>query len=476
MKGRGLTLAPLTQLRRMLLRREIGALELADAHLDRIAALDPRLNAFVRVDRAEVRRAARSADRRLARGSTAALLGVPIAIKDIFDERGLANTAGSALRLRAIARTDATAVARLRAAGAVFVGRTNLHEFAAGTTNDNTTFGQTRNPWDPARIPGGSSGGSAAAVSSGMAAAALGTDTAGSVRIPAACCGVVGLKPTYGRVSRAGVVPLAWSLDHVGPLARTVRDAAALLDAIAGYDALDPATSDAPTSRYERAVGRSVRGLRFSAGDAYFASALDPAVRAALRRAREICAAAGMMRVRTSIPGAATSGAVQFLVARPESSAAHEDEIRSPRAREIASDVRARLRLGLRISAVDYLQAQRARAALAAQVDEALRQADVLIIPTTAAAAIPIGADSERIAGRWRSEREILVRFCAPFNLSGHPSLALPAGFDRRGLPVSLQVVGPYFGEALVVRVAAMLERELALDLVPSLAEAPAAS
>ncbi|MCA1657010.1 MAG: amidase, partial [Actinobacteria bacterium] len=368
------------------------------------------------------------------------------------------------------ARSDATVVARLRAAGAVFVGRTNLHEFAAGTTNANRTFGQTRNPWDTERIPGGSSGGSAAAVSAGMAAAALGTDTAGSVRIPSACCGVVGLKPTYGLVSRAGVVPLAWSLDHVGPITRTVRDAAAMLETIAGHDARDPASSDAPAARYESPVGRSVRGLTFSSGDAFFTNELDPAVRGALARAAAVCAAAGMRRMRTRIPGAATSGAVQFLVARPESSAAHEDEIRSPRAREIGGDVRARLRVGLRITAVDYLQAQRARALLASEIDTSLRRADVLVVPTTAAAAIPIGADGERIGGHWRSQREILVRFCAPFNLSGHPALALPAGFDRRGLPVSLQVVGPHFGETLVLRVAAMLERELALDLVPPVA------
>lgn len=465
-----LALLPLTELRRMLRRREIGALELADQHLARIDALDPEVNAFVRVDGTAVRAAARAADRAIARGRTAPMLGLPIAIKDIFDERGVANTAGSAVRLRAIARADATVVARLRAAGAVFVGRTNLHEFAAGTTNENRTFGQTRNPWDPARIPGGSSGGSAAAVSVGMAAAALGTDTAGSVRIPAACCGVVGLKPTYGRVSRAGVVPLAWSLDHVGPITRTVRDAAALLEVIAGHDARDRGSSDAPVARYERGVGRIVRGLRFSSGDAYFGRDLDPAVRAAVSRANAICAAAGMAPVRTRIPGASTSGAVQFLVARPESTAAHEEEIRSPRARLIGSDVRARLRLGLRITAVDYLQAQRARALLAAEIDGALHQADVLIVPTIAAAAIRIGADGERVGGRWRSQREILVRFCAPFNLSGHPSLALPAGFDRRGLPVSLQIVGRYFEEALVLRVAAMLERELALDLVPALA------
>ncbi|MDP9265133.1 MAG: amidase family protein, partial [Chloroflexota bacterium] len=353
----------------MLRRREIGALELADQHLARIDALDPVLGAFVRVDRAGVRAAARSADRAIARGRIAPLLGLPIAIKDIFDERGIANTAGSALRLRAIARADATVVARLRAGGAVFVGRTNLHEFAAGTTNDNRTFGQTRNPWDTARIPGGSSGGSAAAVSAGMAAAALGTDTAGSVRIPAACCGVVGLKPTYGRVSRAGVVPLAWSLDHVGPITRTVRDAAILLEVMAGHDPRDRASSDAPVPRYGRAVGRSVRGLRFSSGDAYFGRQLDPAVRAALSRAAEVCAAAGMARVRTRIPGAGTSGAVQFFIARSEAAAAHEAEIRSPEARRIGRDVRARLRLGLRISAVEYLQAQRARALLAAEID-----------------------------------------------------------------------------------------------------------
>ena len=462
----GLALATLATQRRALARRSVSALELAEEHLARIERLEPYLNAFTLVDPDRVRRAARAADRALARGDRAPLRGIPIALKDIVDERGLPNTAGSALRLREVPRRDATAVARLRAAGAVFIGRTNLHEFAAGTTNANATFGQARNPHDPGRIPGGSSGGSAAAVAAGLAAAALGTDTAGSIRIPAALCGVVGLKPTYGRVSRAGVVALAWSLDHVGPLARTVADAATLLAVMAGADPRDPTASDEPLR-----LGRgAVRGLTFSLGDPYFTTELDGAVAAALARARRLLRAAGLGETRTRIPLVRDSGAIQYLIARPESTAVHLLDLAPARATLIGADVRARLALGHEIGAVDYLQAQRARALLAAEIDAALRIADVLVVPTTAAGALPIGATHAVVAGRRQSQREILVRFTSPFNLTGHPALALPAGLDRNGLPVSLQIVGRPYDEATVLRVGAALERALDMDFVPAIA------
>ncbi|MSQ37807.1 MAG: Asp-tRNA(Asn)/Glu-tRNA(Gln) amidotransferase subunit GatA [Chloroflexi bacterium] len=463
----GLALASLTAQRRALARRTVSALELAEEHLVRIERLEPYLNAFILLDPDRVRRAARAADRALARGDAAPLRGIPIALKDIADERGLPNTAGSALRLKVVPTRDATVVARLRAAGAVFVGRTNLHEFAAGTTNANATFGQARNPHDPGRIPGGSSGGSAAAVAAGLAAGALGTDTAGSIRIPAALCGVVGLKPTYGRVSRAGVVPLSWSLDHVGPLARTVADVATLLAVMAGTDPRDPTTTAAPL-RLGR--GGPVRGLRFSFTDPYFHRDIDPSIVSALRHVRYLLIDAGLREVKTRIPMVAESGSIQYLVARCESTAVHLLDLVPARAARIGEEVRARLALGRDISAVDYLQAQRARALLVAETDAALEQSDVLIVPTTATGAIPIGATHAVVAGRRQSQRELLVRFTAPFNLSGHPALAIPIGVDGNGLPISLQVVGRAYDEATVLRVGAAIETALGLDLVPALA------
>ncbi|MDO8506044.1 MAG: amidase, partial [Candidatus Limnocylindria bacterium] len=439
-----------------------------EEHLARIQRLEPYQNAFTRRDPDRVRRAARAADRALAPGDDAPLRGIPIALKDIADERGLPNTAGSALRIKVVPTRDATAVARLRAAGAVFVGRTNLHEFAAGTTNANATFGQTRNPHDPGRIPGGSSGGSAAAVAAGLAAGALGTDTAGSIRIPAALCGVVGLKATYGRVSRAGVVPLSWSLDHVGPLARTVADVATLLAVMAGTDPRDPTTTAAPL----RLGHGPVRGLRFSFADPYFHRDIDTSIVTALRQVRRALIDAGLREVRTRIPMVRESGSIQFLVARCESTAVHLLDLIPARAARIGPDVRARLEIGRDISAVDYLQAQRARSLLVAETDAALETSDVLIVPTTATGAIPIGATHAVVAGRLQSQRELLVRFTAPFNLSGHPALAIPVGVDRHGLPISLQVVGRAYDEATVLRVGAAIEAALDLDLVPAIARA----
>ena len=471
----GLALASLAAQRRALARRTVSALELANEHLDRIERLEPYLNAFTLYDPDRVRRSARAADRELARGDDAPLRGVPIALKDIIDERGLPNTAGSALRLRVVPTRDATAVARLRAAGAVFVGRTNLHEFAAGTTNANATFGQARNPHDPGRIPGGSSGGSAAAVAAGLAAGAVGTDTAGSIRIPAALCGVVGLKPTYGRISRAGVVPLSWSLDHVGPLARTVADVGTLLAVMAGIDPRDPSTTAEPLR-----VGRGrVRGLRFSFADPYFHNDVDPSIATALRAVRRALLGAGLREVRTRIPMVVESGSMQFLIGRAESAAVHLEDFVPARAARIGPDVLARLTLGRDIGAVDYLQAQRARSLLMAETYAALEVSDVLIVPTTAAGAIPIGATHAVVGGRRQSQRELFVRFTSPFNLTGNPALAIPIGFDRAGLPISAQVVGRAYDEATVLRVGAAIEAALALDLVPAIARiapGPAAS
>lgn len=456
--------ATIAEQRRALARRALSAVELAELHLERIRDFEPRVNAFTRIDPDAVLRAARAADRALARGEHAPLLGIPLVVKDIIDERGVPNTAGSALRLDAVALTDATVVTRLRSAGALLIGRTNLHEFAAGATNENETFGQTRNPHDPTRIPGGSSGGTAAAVAAGFATAGLGTDTAGSIRCPAALCGIVGLKPTYGRVSRAGVVPLSWSLDHVGPMARTVGDAATLLRIIAGSDPRDPTTADVPLGPAVRVVRR----LRFSTGDPALYADVAPAVRRAVAGARRALRELGLTRVRTRIPLAAVASALQYVIGRAETAAVHLEDLAPARVRYISDDVRGRVELGLGISAVDYLQAQRARTLLRDEVDAALRTADVLVLPTTAAPAPRIGTKAARVAGRRQNLRELLIRLTLPFNLTGHPALALPAGVDEHGLPVSVQIVGRPYDEATVLAVGAALERALALTLRPS--------
>jgi len=430
--------APLTEVVASLGRRAVSARELVDAYLDRIER-QAGLKAFITVTASHARRQAAAADRRLVRRDSAPLLGAPLAIKDLFMTRGVRTTGGSRILRDFIPRRDAAAVSRLRNAGAITLGKLNLHEFAYGVTNGNPFFGIARNPHDPSRIPGGSSGGSAIAVVAGLCAASIGSDTGGSIRIPAALCGCVGLKPTYGAVPLDGVIPLGWSLDHAGPIARTVSDAALLYAVLTGQ----------PSKPVRRP-----RGLRIGVLSDRLLRPVERGVAAATERALERLQGAGARLREVALPELSMSVAAQLATLRAEASALHRTWLRS-RPRDYGRDVRLRLQLGALAPASDYVLAQRARERLRAGLRRAFEQVDVLALPTTPVTAPLVG---ERKAP-WPSEPVdgALVRLTSPFNLTGAPALSLPCGLAGR-LPVGLQLVAPWGAEDLLLGAGRLLE------------------
>ncbi|OLD90832.1 MAG: hypothetical protein AUG96_01525 [Chloroflexi bacterium 13_1_20CM_4_66_15] len=438
-----LATAPLAQVAAALRRRTVSPLELLEAYQQRIGPA-AELRAFITPPGERARREAQRAQQQLARRQAGALLGVPIAVKDLFATRGLRTTAGSRILRDWVPSKDAELVTRLRAAGAVIFGKTNLHEFAYGVTTANPWWGVARNPRDVRRSPGGSSGGSAIAVVAGLCAAALGSDTGGSIRIPASLCGCVGLKPTYGLLPLDGVVPLGWSLDHAGPLARTVEDAGILLDALSGGRA------------WKQAQRVTTRGLRVGILHDSVVKPVQPGVS---RLVQEAAAALGRngLRIRdVRVPEMAWTVVTQLVTLRAEASAAHARWIRA-RPRAYGPDVRIRLQLGALIAGADYVLAQRMRAKIKDAVRGIFDEIDVLLLPTTPITAPIVG---ERTV-HWRSGAEpvdsALVRLTAPFNLTGVPALSVPYG-EVSGLPVGLQLVGRWNDEARVLAVGRLIE------------------
>src|SRR5436309_9571043 len=438
-----LTAAPLAAVAAALRQRTISPLELVDAYQERIEAA-AELRAFITPPGDQARPDAKRAQQRLARREAGALLGVPIAIKDLFATRGLRTTAGSRILRDWVPSRDAALVTRLRAAGAVIFGKTNLHEFAYGVTNANPWWGIARNPRDVRRSPGGSSGGSAIAVVAGLCAAALGSDTGGSIRIPAALCGCVGLKPTYGLLPLDGVVPLGWSLDHAGPLTRTIEDAGILFDALSGGRA------------WKQAQRVALRGLRVGLRYDSIIQPLQPGVSRQVERAAAALRRHGLRVRDVRLPEMAWTVATQLVTLRAEASAAHARWIRA-RPRAYGPDVRIRLQLGALIAGADYVLAQRMRAKIKDAVRGIFDEIDVLLLPTTPITAPIVG---ERTV-HWRSGAEpvdsALVRLTAPFNLTGVPALSVPYG-EVSGLPVGLQLVGRWNDEARVLAVGRLIE------------------
>jgi aspartyl-tRNA(Asn)/glutamyl-tRNA(Gln) amidotransferase subunit A len=438
-----LTVAPLVEIVRSLRRRRVSPLELVDAYASRIEQASG-LRAFITGPGEQARQEARRAERRLARGEPGALLGVPIAVKDLFATRAIRTTAGSRILRDWVPVSDAAAVARLRAAGAIIIGKTNLHEFAYGVSNANPWWGVARNPHNPTRSPGGSSGGSAIAVVAGLCAGALGSDTGGSIRIPASLCGCVGLKPTFGAIPLAGAIPLGWSLDHAGPLARTVADAGLLLDVLTGLDA------------GRRARRASTRGLRVGVLRGSLVQKVQPRVSHQVDAAAAALRRQGLRVREVTVPEMELTVATQLVTLRAEASAVHHRWIRT-RARAYGADVRIRLQLGALVAGADYVLAQRMRGQLRAAMRRVFQDVDVLLLPTTPITAPVVG---ERTV-RWRAAEEpvdgALVRLTAPFNLTGLPALSVPFG-RVGGLPVGVQVVGPWMGEVRVLAVGQLLE------------------
>jgi len=432
--------------------RSIGAAELTELALERIRSREPELNAFITVTADAARERAKTADAR------SALAGAPIALKDLFDVEGVPTTGGSKLFAANVPAQDGALARRLFAAGAVNVGKTNLHEWAFGVTNDNPHFGPTKNPWATDRIPGGSSGGNGAALAARMCFGAIGSDTGGSIRIPASLCGVVGLKPTYGRTSLVGAIPLAWSLDHAGPMARTVRDAALLLQAIAGYDAGDPVSADVPVDDYLKDIESGVRGLRVGALRGRFFTRLDaneqpaPDVAAAVESAIAVLAKEGARCEDVELPRVDELRETQAVIIGAEAGAYHRERIAAHRD-GYGADVAKRIDAGLARTGSAYALARRTRDELRRTYAEALSGWDAIVLPTTPITAPPReGQDAVAAAAT-------LTAYTSAFNLTGLPAISIPCGFDRAGLPIGLQLVARPWAEARLLRVARAYER-----------------
>jgi aspartyl-tRNA(Asn)/glutamyl-tRNA(Gln) amidotransferase subunit A len=397
--------------------------------LERIAERNPALNAYITVlaDQALVQ--ARQADAELRSGrDRGPLHGVPLSLKDLIDLGDVATTAASKVREGHVAASDAPVVARLRDAGAVFLGKTNLHEFAFGTTNEDSAFGPARHPLDPNRSPGGSSGGSAACVADGMAYASIGTDTGGSVRIPSAACGLVGLKPSLHEVPTGGIVPLSSTMDHVGPLCRSVEDAGIVLDAMRGHSA--PSRS-----------GRSISELRIGVLRGYFTSLLDPQVAASFEATCESLAAAGAQLDEVQIPHASDIAPIYLHIVLAEAAALHAKTLDS-RADDYTPNVRVRLEMGRYILAEDYVRALRGRSLLIDEVDAPLLRRDALLLPSLAVPAVRLGAAVVKIGSVEEPVRNITLRLTQLFNITGHPAITIPCGSTTDGLPIGAQLVG----------------------------------
>jgi len=445
---------------RAIARREVSPLEVTRECLERIARLDAKIRSFITVDAEGALATARELEAELAAGlSRGPLHGVPLAYKDLCHIQGLPSSCGTATREYFSAEHECTAVSRLREAGTVTLGKLNMTELALGPFGDNAHHGDVQNPWCPGHVAGGSSSGSAAAVAAGFALGALGSDTGGSIRLPAACCGVVGLKPTYGRVSRAGVMPLSWSLDHLGPLTRTVADAALLLGIIAGHDPRDATSSRRGVPYYERLLDTPVEGLRVGLPENYFFDGLAAEMDAGVRAAARVLEGLGAEIVSLRLPDPRPVVDVSNVIARAESAAVHA-RIARERPHELQPAVRARLEIGFHITAHDYLQALRLRSRYTrAFVAEVFAETDALlapVIPEPAPAldAVKAGTVEEVVARMGRFSR--LTR---PFNGLGLPALSVPCGFSPGGRPLALQVVGRPFDEATVLRLGHAYER-----------------
>jgi len=441
------------ELGRRLAARELSAVELTRRYLQRIDEYDAELNAFITVDPEYSLAQAIQADRSLATGDRHhPLTGIPVALKDTIPTAGLRTTAGSRILDDWIPDANPPVVQRLRSCGAVVIGKANLHEFAYGGTSENEHFGPVRNPWDPRRVAGGSSGGSAAAVAAGLAAAAVGTDAAGSVRIPACQCGTVGFKPTYGRVQTAGLIPLGWSLDHVGAITRTVWDAELLLNAMSGR-------------RLQRADGLAgsgpprVEGLRIGLPHRFAFEGVDPGIADRVRSALAALTSLGVTVEEIDVPGLELSMPTVYTIIAVEVSAYHA-RWWPERAEEYGADVRSKLAAATRVSADDYVRAGRTRTQIVEALAAALEQVDAIVTPSTPLTPQLVGQKEVDFGGQRRptSGGGVFSRLTAPFNLSGGPAISVPCGLTPGGLPAGLQIASAPGRDELVLRLAAAYE------------------
>ena len=453
-------------------RRELSSVALTEAVFQRVTETDGKVRAYLTLDRDAAIQSARRADERLEKGDDpTSLLGIPIALKDNFLTRGLRTTCAAKILGDFMPPYDATTVRNLRTAGAVIVGKTNLDEFAMGSSAENSAFFPTRNPWNLARIPGGSSGGSAAAVAADQCIAALGTDTGGSIRQPASCCGIVGLKPTYGRISRYGIIAFASSMDQVGPMTKDVRDSALLLQVLAGHDPADATSSTQPVPDYNHALKNEVKGIRVGVPKEFFVAGMQPEVDQAVRTAVRELEKQGALIEEISLPHTNYAVAVYYIVATAEASSnlARYDGMRFgyradakdlsetymlTRDEGFGAEVKRRIMLGTYVLSAGYydayyLKAQRVRTLIKRDFDEAFKRCDVIVTPTMPTTAFKLGEKTKDPLQMYLSDI-----YTISVNLAGLPALSLPCGFDGGGLPIGLQIIGKHFDEPTILRVA----------------------
>ena len=465
----------ISELAPLLARREVSPVEVTEQFLERIQRVDGQLNSYLTVDAEGARTQAREAEGRLGRGEATPLTGTPLALNDVLTTKGLRTTCGSKILDNFVPPFDATVCAKLREAGAVFLGKVNMDEFAMGSSTENSAFGPTHNPWDRDYIPGGSSGGSAAAVAADLCTGSFGSDTGGSIRQPACHCGVVGLKPTYGRVSRYGLVAYASSLDQIGPLTKEVRDAALLLNCIAGHDRRDSTSVDQPVPDYLEGLGREIKGLKIGVPREYFGPGLDPEVAGAVQAALKTLEGLGAELIEVSLPNTEYAVAVYYVVAVAEASSnlARYDGVKygvrqegrnllemyaATRTRGFGAEVRRRIMLGTYALSAGYYdayyrKASQVRALIRGDFDAAFGKCDLLATPVSPTPAFRLG---EKMADPLTMYLSDIFTISA--NLAGVPGISVPCGFSSAGLPIGLQLMGPPFGEAALLQAAYAFE------------------
>jgi aspartyl-tRNA(Asn)/glutamyl-tRNA(Gln) amidotransferase subunit A len=442
----------------LLEKRDVSSLELTRAVLDHAEALNPTINAYLSITREAAEKAAAKADAEIASGGYRGMYhGIPMGIKDNLYFQNEVTTMASKIHRHFVPDYDATIIAKLREAGAVFTGKLNMHEYAWGITNNNPHYGACRNPWNPDKIPGGSSGGSGAAVAADMCVASLGTDTAGSIRIPSSACGIVGLKPTHGRVSKYGCFPLSWSLDHIGPMTKTVKDAAGLLEIIAGYDPNDPTSVNAPVATYMAELTGDVSKLVIGVNEDYFFKQVDTEVERLVRKAIQALADQGARVEVVEIPALAYAEYAEMITILSEAATIHHRNLLK-RPDDFGSDIRLLFELGELPSAVEYLQAQQLRRQIKRDFRKAFEKVNVIIAPTLPIVAPNIGEVFADLNGEQVDLINQIIRFTGPSNLTGLPALTVPCGL-KNGMPVGLQIIGPALQEGLVLNVGYAVEQ-----------------
>jgi len=447
------------ELSRLIRKREISPVEVVKAHLARVKALEPALNSFITLLPEQAMEEARLAEQEIQSGRyRGPLHGIPVGLKDLFYVKGVRNTSGSKIFDHFIPDYDSTLALKLREGGALLLGKLNLHQFAYGPTGENPDYGNMHNPWDTKRIPGGSSGGSASATASGQCTLAMGTDTGGSIRIPSALCGLVGLKPTYGRLSRYGITVLSWSQDHPGPMTRTVEDCALVMNAVAGYDPHDPSSANRPIPDFTQPLIKNIKGLRVGVPKEPFEDPVDSEVEHFVRSAIELLGKLGATIHEISWPMYHESKAIASTILMAEATAYHSQLMKRQGSR-LDPKVRLRLEAGLLISAVDYLQAQRARRRFYQQSCDLFKEVDLLAGPTVPITACKIGTEEVQIGNTRMGVIPLLTQHTRPYNLNGFPAITVPCGFSKNGLPIGFQLAGRPFDEETVLRAAFAYEQ-----------------